>query len=91
MSSFFAGFFHTYKDVTCSESGFMDLSTAQECSGAVSYAKSFNINAGWRFQGNWNGLPKGCIIADGGYVYFNTHSTGGRSNEYASICRKCNT
>ena len=89
--SFFAGFVHTGEGVTCSDSSFlMDLSTAEECSGAVNYAKSFNSMAEYRKKVSWSDQPKGCIIFDY-WMYFNTHSTGGRSGEGTSICRTSNT
>ena len=45
MTSFLAELIHTDASVTCQESGFMDLSSALECSGAVTYARSFNSKA----------------------------------------------
>ena len=71
----------------------MDLSTAEECSGAVNYAKSFNAKVRYVTGGSYSGSHKGCLIYDsGGYSYmlFNTHSHGGRSPEDTSICRKSN-
>ena len=86
-----AVFVHTDKGVTCSDRGFTDLSTAVECSGAVSYAKSFNSDAHYQSEVNWSTSPKGCIINHSGSMYFNTHLTGDRNNLYSSICKKGNT
>ena len=94
MTSFFAELVHTDNGVTCSDSGFMDLSTEQDCYGAVSYAKSFDSRAYYSHAASKDWNPKGCIISqDNGFMYFNTHSTGGRqyASDYASICRKGNT
>ena len=93
MPSFFAEFVHTDNGVPCSDSGFMDLSTAQECSSTVSYATSFNVKANYQNSLSTVYYPKGCFILDMGNIYFNTHSTGGRqyASDYASICRKGNT
>ena len=90
MTSFLAGFVHLDKGVLCSDSGFMDLSTAQECSGAVSYAKSFNSGAWYNGEVDWASRPKGCFILAWGTMYFNKHSTGGRQGAIP-ICRKGNT
>ena len=91
MTSFFAEFVHTDNGVTCSDSGFIDLSTAQECSGAVSYAKNFNSEAHYQFEGSFSGIPKGCIMHESGQIFFNTHTTGGRKSSYSSICNNGNT
>ena len=91
MTSFLAVFVHTDNGVTCSDSGFMDLSTAQECSGTVSYAKSFNSEATYRGDVHKRSVPKGCYIADWGSIHFNTHNARGSSSLYTSICRKGNT
>ena len=90
-TSFFTGFVHTDRGVVCSDSRFMDLSTAQECSGAIDYAKSFNSDANYRGEGSWDEYPKGCYIYDSGSMYFNTHSTGTNQGRTISICRKGNT
>ena len=90
MSSFFAEFVHTDNGVTCSDSGFIDLSTAQECSGAVNYAMSFNGKTKYIGQMNLGDRPKGCIIEDSGLMYFNAHSTGLVYSYYRNICRKGN-
>ena len=87
----FADFVDTDKGVTCSESGFMDLSTAQQCSAALNYAMSFNSGASYQFEDSWSGNPKGCFIFDWGSMYFNTHSTGGRNYYVVSICENGNT
>ena len=91
MKSFFAEFVHTEKGVTCSDSGFLDLYSAEECSSAVNYAKSFNGNA--RYKGVFSSSisHKGCAIYDSGNMYFNPHSTGGRRSDESSICRKGTT
>ena len=91
MTSFLAVFVHTDKGVTCSDRGFTDLSTAQDCSGAVSYAKSFNSDARYQSEVYLSTSPKGCIIYHSGSMYFNTYATGDRNNSYSSICRKGNT
>ena len=93
MTSFFAEFVHTGNGATCSDTGFMDLSTEEECSGsdAVNYAKSFDGNAHhagalWDFVHH-----KGCFMYDNGEMWFNTHVTGGRRSDSTNICRKGNT
>ena len=91
MTSFFAGFTHTGNGVTCSDSGFMDLSTAEECSGAVNYAKTFNGNARYVTITDNPTNHKGCFIYDSGSMYFNVHSTGGTCDSCTSICRTGNT
>ena len=91
MTLFFAEFVHTDNGVTCSERGFKDLSTAQECSDAVSYAKTFNSKALYRNEVSWNFYPKGCYIWPSGYIYFNTHSIGEKDSSAASICTIGNT
>ena len=87
MTSFFADFVHTENGVTCSESGLMDLSTAQECSSAVSYAKSFNSKAYYYSEVALRARPKGCYIRSGA-MYFNSYSTGEGSSSETSICWK---
>ena len=82
---------HTDNGVTCSDSGFIDLSTAQECSVAVSYAKSFNRKANYLSTTNNSERHKGCFIFDSGAMWFNMHNTGSRSSYDTSICRKGNT
>ena len=91
MTYFFAEFVHTENGVTCSDRGFMDLSTAQECSVAVSYAKSFNSKANFMSTTNNSERHKGCFIFDSGAMWFNMHNTGSRSSYDTSICRKGNT
>ena len=91
MTLFFAEFVHTDKGVTCSERGLKDLSTAQECSDAVSYAETFNRDANYRNVESLSYYPKGCHIWTWGDMYFNTHSIGGRNSYAASICTKGNT
>ena len=87
-----AVFVHTDKGVTCSDRGFTDLSTAQECSGgAVSYAESFNSDARYDSEIYSSTSPTGCIIDDSGSMYFNSYPTGDRNSLYSSICRKGNT
>merc|ERR1719291_685968 len=81
-------FVHTDNGVTCYDRGFMDLSTVQECSGAVDYAKSFNSKAFYSGEGNWSYKPMGCSIHDTGAIIFNKHYNGGRRNSYTSICWK---
>ena len=90
--SFFAGFVHTERGVTCSDSRFIELSTAQECKLlGLTYAKSFNSKAYYRSEGSWSHNPKGCYIYDSGTMHFNTHSTGGSKSSTMSICRNGNT
>ena len=92
MTLFFAEFVHTDNGVTCSERGFKDLSTAQECSDSVSYAMTFNSMAIYQSQGSWSSyFPKGCHIWNWGDMYFNTHSIGERNSFAANICTKGNT
>ena len=93
ITSFFAGLVHTDRGVTCSNSSLMDLSTAEECSGAVNYAKSFNSKARYYGEFTRRDYPKGCIVFDNSHIelYFNAHSTGGRSYSTSSICRTSNT
>ena len=91
MPSFFAEFVHTDNGVTCSDMGFMDLSTAQECSSTVSYATSFNVKANYESSLSQAHYPKGCFILDWGNIYFNTHSIGKRQRESTSICKKGST
>ena len=73
----------------------MDLSTAEECSGAVNYAKKFNRLASYVFAVSWSNAPKGCFIADSGKFWFNKHSTGSHDDNSflpsKSICKKGNT
>ena len=98
MTLFFAEFVHTDNGVTCSERGFKDLTTAQECSDAVSYAKSFNSKANYRFEVEFDLNPKGCYMELSkkyprleGFMYFNQHSTGSRCSSCISICLKSST
>ena len=88
--SFFAEFVHTGNGVTCSDSGFVDLSTAEECSSAVNYAKSFNSKANYKYAGSSTASHKGCVILDSGDIYF-VYITGGEKSTATSICRKGNT
>merc|ERR1711997_945062 len=84
-------FVHTDRGVTCSDSGFVALSTAQECSGAVSYAKLFNSKARYQSEGSRSNDPKGCYIFDSGKMYFNKHPTGAKvfaNRRTINICRK---
>ena len=92
MTSFLADFVHTDYGFTCSGSGFRDLSNAQDCSSAASYAKSFNSMAHYYSKVFWGTKPRGCVIWNyNGEMYFNTHPTGGSSNKVTSICWKGNT
>ena len=93
IKSFFAGFVHTERGATCSDSRFIDLSTAEECSGAVSYAKSFNSKASFKEEGSWSYNPKGCYIYDSGNMYFNTNTNSTESGKSTtiSICFNGNT
>ena len=91
MTSFFVDLVHTDNGFTCSDSGFRDLSTAQECYGIVSYAKTFNSKAYYAGKESSTTRPKGCYIHVFGDMYFNTHPAGGSSSYVTSICRKGNT
>ena len=88
MTSFLAAFVHTDNGVTCSDRGFTDLSTAQECTDAVTYAKSFNSAARYQSAVSLSTSPTGCIINHSGSMYFNSYPTADRNNLYRSICRK---
>ena len=93
MTSFFVGFFHTDIGVTCSEGGFNDLSTAQECSATVSYAKNFNNRAHYYGEISLSEGAKGCVMSKHpvGTIYFNSHPTGGRNlTGFISICKNGN-
>ena len=91
MKFIFAEVAHTDNGVTCSERGFKDLSTAQECSDAVSYAKTFNGNANYWNEESSSNYPKGCYIFTSGNMFYNTHSIGEKDSSAASICTKGNT
>ena len=91
MTPFFAEFVSTINGVTCSDYGLMDLAHPQECSSAVSYAKSFNAKAIFMSRTDHEDRHKGCFIYDSGAVWFNTHDTGSRSSYVTSICKKGNT
>ena len=91
MTLFFAEFVHTDNGVTCSETGFFDLSTEQECRDSVDYAKSFNSEARLSLSYSWSHIPKGCSMHDDGHMNFNTHSTGAKASSRTSICKKGNT
>ena len=93
MASFFAELVHTGNGATCSDAGFMDLSTEEECSGsdAVNYAKSFDGNAHFRGVVSNEYIHKGCYMYDDGEMWFNIHNTGGRGPNNFNICRKGST
>ena len=91
MTSFLAEFVHTENGFTCSESGFRDLSTRQQCSGAVSYARSFNSKARYVYGVHSRNRPSGCYILASGEMDYNTHSDGRGSSSTTSICMKGNT
>ena len=100
MTSFFAELVHTDNGKQCSDvEGFMDLSTAQECSSALvlDYARTFKSNARYLYETLYGSYPNGCIIIDyaanafNGAMFFNTHPTGARHSNYRNICRKGNT
>jgi len=63
------------------------VSHPQECSAAVSYAKSFNSKAIFMSRTDHSDRHKGCFIYDSGAVWFNTHDTGSRSSYVTSICK----
>ena len=89
-NNLFAVLVHTEKGTTCSDSGLQDLSTDQECSDAVNYAKSFNVNAEYKYSESSSSYPKGCYILSGGRMYFNRDSTGKNQAGIRSICHKGN-
>ena len=101
MTSFFTEFVHTENGVTCSESGFTNIFTEEECARSVDYARSFNPKAYYEFEVNWRYKPKGCLILNDGNsgsglnyggMYFNTHITGGAPvKDFANICRRGNS
>ena len=65
----------------------MDLSTAQECRGAVDYAKHFNGDARFYKDVSWPGRHIGCSIYDDGRVLFNKHPSGNNFEHTRSICK----
>ena len=85
---FFAALLHTDRGATCSDSGFIDLSTDQECSDAVKYAESFNDEAIYKKVVSWPNNHKGCLILYSGDVYFNVHPVGRNDEDVRSICKK---
>ena len=82
----FLEFLHTDRGTTCSENLLGDLSNDQECSDAVNYATSFNLNANYVETRSWARYPKGCYIYDSGEMYFNSHPDGENRGETRSIC-----
>merc|ERR1711936_1483773 len=66
-------FVYTVNGVTCSDYGLMDLAHPQECSSAVSYAKSFNAKAIFMSRTDHEDRHRGCFIYDSGAMWFNTH------------------
>ena len=92
MTSFFAELVHTENGVTCSDSGFINLVTEQECFDAVRYAKSFNSKIKYLGAKSFSSRPSGCFfILDYGVMYWNTNSRGQGSYSCTSICRGGNT
>ena len=75
---------------TCSDDGLEDLSTAQACIDAVTYARLFNANAYYVEDQSSSIRPKGCYIYDVGAIRFNSHPTGKKQFYLRSICLKCN-
>ena len=68
--------------------GLKDLTNEDECSNAVIYAISFNVNAKYMSEGSWSEYPKGCYIWDhDGDIYFNVHHTGKKNTGAKSICK----
>ena len=88
--SLFTGLLHIDEGFTCSDFDFQDLTTAQECSDAVTYATLFNENARYVAEGSWHFNPKGCSLYNSGEMYFNSHPTGRNNRETISICWKGN-
>ena len=86
----FSELVHIDDGVKCPDSGFMDLSTARECSDAVGYAKSFNSHASYEGEGCWVTKPSGCSIHDAGDINFNNCSDGYWPSYYRTICKKGN-
>ena len=90
MTYFFVGIFNTDNGVTCSDVGFDDLSTPEECSAAVSYAKNLNSKAHFSLFYYRHGIPKGCAMDESGPISFST-DPGKRESSYTSICKNGNT
>ena len=61
----FIVFTHTENGIRCSEKGWKDLETENECRSAVNYTQSFAPNAYFHKSGMWAYSPKGCYL--GGY------------------------
>ena len=92
--TFITDLIYTNRGVTCSESGFLDLSSEQECVDAVKYAKYFNEYA--KYKKSWYRLdyPIGCFIysdlktpGEYGHMGFN-QAQGERNTNVISICKK---
>ena len=67
----------------------IDLSTGQECSDALIYAKLFNHKANYQYQGSWQPKHNECFICDSGEMNFNLHFTGSNQVDSSrSICKK---
>ena len=66
------------------------MNTAEECSDAVTYATSFNVNVSYMYEESWSNYPKGCYVYYSGSVYFNSHPTGAKTAFASSICWKGN-
>jgi hypothetical protein len=85
-------FVHTDRSEHCSDRGFMDLSTASECSAAVNYAMSHvHSNAYFGQVVNLSHYAKGCFMGESGDMHFNSHSTGEigtRRGYLIGICKK---
>ena len=86
---FFAALVADEIGLKCPDSGFIDFSTGQECSDAVSFAKVLNRKAKCQYQGSWQPKHKGCLVYDSGEMYFNLHFSGGnQADSSRSICKK---
>ena len=69
----------------CSDIGKNSVLDVAECRKAKSQLQINNFYQ----DGPWFELPKGCFKnKNGNGVYWNTHETGAKYNEYFPICRK---
>ena len=68
-----------------------ELTNGHECSNAVTYARSFNLNAHYRGV-SLSSIPSGCYITDSGAMYFNSPGKWPtfdrqKKNDTTSICQ----
>ena len=66
----------------CSDIGKKSVLDVNECYKAKSQLQIKNFHQ----DGPWSGLPKGCS-KNRNAVFWNTHETGAKYNEYFPICR----